>query len=87
MNEDKRLSELGFYRAAQQLECEEACVRAVVEVESVEPDTNKLMFTLKTFDENYALLEIKHMLLNNQNLDDFATALHKGIEMLQLKDV
>lgn len=35
MNEDKRLSELGFYRAAQQLECEEACVRAVVEVESV----------------------------------------------------
>lgn len=58
-----------------------------IEVEAVEPDTNKLMFTLKTFDENYALLEIKHMLLNNQNLDDFATALHKGIEMLQLKDV
>lgn len=35
MNEEKRLSELGFYRAAQQLQCEEACVRAVVEVESV----------------------------------------------------
>ena len=58
-----------------------------VRVEVIDSDTNDLMFTLETFDETCAILEMKHMMLNIQNLDEFVVALRKGIEMLQLKDV
>lgn len=54
-----------------------------VKIEAVDADTKDLMFTIETFDEGAATIEIK-TILGPRNIDEVTAAMRRAIVMLEL---
>ena len=55
-----------------------------VKVQAYDSETNELLFTVETFDEEAATVELKTV-IGPKNIDQLVAAMRRAVQMLELK--
>ena len=55
-----------------------------VKIEAIDAETKDLMFTMETFDEGAATVEIKTV-ISPSNIDNLVAAMRRSLQMLELE--
>lgn len=55
-----------------------------IKIEAIDAETNDLMFTMETFDEGAATVEIKTV-ISPSNIDNLVAAMRRSLQMLELE--